>query len=272
MADDDGCSLPINGKKDVSWRFYKNQNFIGYSPEWCDTAQIPAELPLQSLGIWIDPQLFDSLVIEQKDRFPIGLQDTINKHRKISYFQEFSVPPAVDMAIYQVLNCPFTWPSNKLYLESKVLEIISYTLAQLINLNTKSKHAFKFKSGDVERVHHARDLISQDIQNPPKLKELAKRVGLPHPKLNSCFRTLYGTTVYGYIREMRLNRAKLLLNQGNMNVTEVALEVGYSSLSHFARAFKDCFGTLPGYYLREKWSRHSDFSTEEHITQIYSLH
>jgi transcriptional regulator GlxA family with amidase domain len=50
---------------------------------------------------------------------------------------------------------------------------------------------------------------------------------------------------------MRLNKAKALLDDGIMNVTEVAYAVGYSSLSHFAKSFKDYHGAAPGNYLRE---------------------
>jgi AraC family transcriptional activator of pyochelin receptor len=75
-------------------------------------------------------------------------------------------------------------------------------------------------------------------------------VGLSHPKLNYGFREIYGSTIFGYLRELRLNKAKALLDDGTMNVTEVAYEVGYSSLSYFTKAFRDYFGTAPGSYLR----------------------
>ncbi len=94
-------------------------------------------------------------------------------------------------------------------------------------------------------------LVGRDFQNPSRLLELARAVGLPHPKLNFCFREVYGTTVFRYLRELLLNKAKSLLDEGRMNVTEVAYEVGYSSLSHFAKSFKDYHGTAPGNYLRK---------------------
>lgn len=253
------CSSPFSGKSDDCYRFPNNQCFITYSPEFSGTTQVPAGRPFQSLGIWIDPQLFDFFAAEQKDHFPIELRDTIKTHRKQSYFHEFEASPSFDMVIHQVLNCPYTHSLKRLFLESKVLELITCTLAQFINTDMGLEQSSVSKSSDVERVRRAKDLVSRNIQNPPKLQELARIVGLTHPKLNLCFRKIYGTTVYGYIREMRLNQAKLLLNEGHMNVTEVALEVGYSSLSHFAKAFKDCFGTLPGYYLREKSHQHSHF-------------
>ncbi len=90
------------------------------------------------------------------------------------------------------------------------------------------------------------------FQNPPRLLDLAKAVGVSHPKLNSCFREAYGATIFEYLREVRLSRARSILEEGRMNVTEAAFEVGYSSLSHFAKAFREHFGAPPGNYLRSR--------------------
>jgi AraC-like DNA-binding protein len=155
------------------------------------------------------------------------------------------------MAIQQILDCPYQSPLKRLYLESKALELITHSMAQFIALEAALKKNFVLRPQDIESVHHAKKLVGRDFQNPPKLLDLARAVGLPHPKLNFCFREVYGTTVFGYLREMRLNKAKSLLDDGRMNVTEAAYSVGYSSLSHFAMAFKDHFGTAPGNYLRK---------------------
>jgi AraC-like DNA-binding protein len=67
-------------------------------------------------------------------------------------------------------------------------------------------------------------------------------------KLKSGFRETFGTTVFGYVRKLRMDKARSLLEIGDLNVTEAALEAGYCSLGHFAAAFKKRFGTLPGQY------------------------
>ena len=54
----------------------------------------------------------------------------------------------------------------------------------------------------------------------------------------------FGAEVYG----KRLERAAELLRSGKFNVTETALEVGYSSLSHFSHAFHETYGCCPGLY------------------------
>ena len=52
-------------------------------------------------------------------------------------------------------------------------------------------------------------------------------------------------TISRYLRNLRLERAAELLRSGRSNVTEAAMAVGYSSLSHFSKAFAEMFGVCP---------------------------
>ena len=107
------------------------------------------------------------------------------------------------------------------------------------------------QAGDIERIHKAREILICKMDNPPSLLELAKSVGLTHTRLSRGFRNLYGTTVFDYLRRQRLEKGRLLLEQDNMNIAEVAYAIGFSSPSHFARDFLRYFGTQPKLYKRE---------------------
>jgi AraC-like DNA-binding protein len=56
-------------------------------------------------------------------------------------------------------------------------------------------------------------------------------------------------TLQRHLRRLRIEHACEALDSGRMNVTEVALEVGYQSLSHFAKAFRDETGRSPSEWL-----------------------
>lgn len=107
----------------------------------------------------------------------------------------------------------------------------------------------------MDAVVRARELICRQFNPPPALQELARTVGLQHTRINQCFREVYGTTIFNYVKELRLTHAKGLLDQGRINVTEAAFEVGYASPSHFSKAFKSQFGTDPSAYLRQSGHR-----------------
>jgi AraC-like DNA-binding protein len=99
-----------------------------------------------------------------------------------------------------------------------------------------------------ERVDQVRFLLSQNLAAPPSLEELGKKIGCSHFYLSRIFSAQTGQTITQYLRQLRLERAAELLRAREHNVTEVALEVGYNSLSHFSAAFQETFGCCPGLY------------------------
>ena len=98
---------------------------------------------------------------------------------------------------------------------------------------------------DRRNTEIAKERVIKELENPPSLRELARSVGMSHPKLNRCFRQMYGTTVFQYLRNERLNRAREMLEREGLTVTETAYSVGYDSISHFPQAYKKNFGVSP---------------------------
>jgi AraC-like DNA-binding protein len=237
------------------WIMDSGQSSLYYVPASNSSAEAAAKEPILAVSIQMEPWFFDTLLGREIDRIPDDFGDIASGSPNRNYQYTNVITPLMQAVVHQILNCPYHGLTRQLYLEGKAYELIAYKLEQSLSDEKKYQKTFALRPDDIDRVHHARELVRRDIENPPKLLELARAVGLSHPKLNFCFREMYGTTIFGYIREMRLNRAKSLLDEGKMNVTEVAYSVGYSGLSNFAKAFKDYFGTLPGKYLREMSQR-----------------
>jgi len=99
-----------------------------------------------------------------------------------------------------------------------------------------------------ERVEKVVAVLREKLSEPPTLEELGRTVGCSPFHLSRTFSTATGMTIPQYTRQLRLERAAELLKSGRYNVTEAALEVGYSSLSHFSQAFHEAFGCCPGLY------------------------
>jgi AraC-like DNA-binding protein len=99
-----------------------------------------------------------------------------------------------------------------------------------------------------ERVEQVIMLLKQNMAAPPSLEELGKKIGCSHFYLSRIFSARTGRTIPQYLRQLRMERAAELLKSGGHNVTEAAMEVGYSSLSHFSAAFHETFGCCPGLY------------------------
>lgn len=98
---------------------------------------------------------------------------------------------------------------------------------------------------DGKAIQKAMRILQNKLDDPPSLGELANLVGMSVSKLKSLFPKTCGLPPYGYLRKMRMERALLLLSQNGMTVTDVAMEVGYSSISHFTTAFRKEFSIYP---------------------------
>jgi AraC-like DNA-binding protein len=103
----------------------------------------------------------------------------------------------------------------------------------------------RLSAGRVEKVI---TLLRKDLSNPPNLEELGRLAGCSPFYLSRTFSAATGLTIPQYTRQLRMERAAELLRSGEFNVTEAAMEVGYSSLSHFSQAFHETFGCCPGLY------------------------
>lgn len=99
-----------------------------------------------------------------------------------------------------------------------------------------------------ERVEQVIFLLKQNLAEPPTLDELGRKIGCSQFYLSRIFSSQTGRTITQYLRHLRMERAAELLRSGEFNVTEAAMEVGYSSLSHFSAAFHETFGCCPGLY------------------------
>ncbi|WP_052049523.1 helix-turn-helix domain-containing protein [Leptolyngbya sp. KIOST-1] len=155
-----------------------------------------------------------------------------------------SISPTIQLVLQQILNCPYTGSIQQVYLEGKALELIALQTAQWLE-SGPARATQRLKPSDIDRIHQARDLITQRMDDPPSLLELARAVGLNDCTLKRGFRQVFGTTVFGYLRQQRLIKARQLLQDTEMSVAEVTCQVGYSHAGHFAAAFKREFGISP---------------------------
>lgn len=102
---------------------------------------------------------------------------------------------------------------------------------------------------DRDPVKRAIHLLRERLDQPLDLTFIAKEVGVAPHHLSRRVSNETGTTLQRHLRRLRIERACEELDSGKMNVTEVALEVGYQSLSHFAKAFREETGESPSKWL-----------------------
>jgi AraC-like DNA-binding protein len=98
------------------------------------------------------------------------------------------------------------------------------------------------------KLEQAKRIIVDNMLDPLSVAELALQIDLNVYKLKVGFKEMWGTTIFGYLRDMRMEKARFLLSGTHKNVAEVAQEVGYSNPSHFSTAFRKKYGINPHEY------------------------
>jgi len=104
---------------------------------------------------------------------------------------------------------------------------------------------------DLARLRRVRDRIDRDYAQPLDVEALARGEHMSAGHLSREFKRIYGVSPYSYLMTRRIERAKMLLDRGDLSVTEVCFAVGCSSLGTFSTRFAELVGVPPSVYRRD---------------------
>lgn len=134
------------------------------------------------------------------------------------------------------------------YYRIKIFELLLYLEALEISDHEQSPPYF-YKT-QVEKIKAIQSLIVENLDDHFTLEQLSVRFDIPLTNMKICFKGVFGTSIYAYMRSCRMNRAAVLLKTTDYSVARIAGEVGYSSPSKFSAAFRDIMMTSPVDYRR----------------------
>ncbi len=98
------------------------------------------------------------------------------------------------------------------------------------------------------RMLRVKDLIDRNYASPLDLSQLAAAVHVSESHLIRKFRSTFGETPYRYLQRRRIERAMFLLRESEDSVSDICLDVGFSSLGAFSRTFAEIVGEPPTAY------------------------
>ena len=107
------------------------------------------------------------------------------------------------------------------------------------------------------RLLRVRDLMDRAYAGPLDLAALARSAHLSESHFSRSFAEAFGVTPHRYLLTTRLERAKALLRDTDLSVTEVCLRVGFTSLGSFSTQFRRFVGESPSAY---RTHRHDDLA------------
>lgn len=179
---------------------------------------------------------------------PVGIRHLIKSPNEAAYERDRSIQPLMNSVIRQILQCPYQGMVKRAYLESKTIELIALVLDHESSIQRGESNRGPLKPEQIERIYYARELLLKDLSNPPTLEQLAHQVGLNDFLLKQGFHQVFESTVFGQLQTHRLEMAKSLLAEQDINVSKVARLIGYVRPSSFSKAFKQRFGLTPKEY------------------------
>jgi len=160
-----------------------------------------------------------------------------------------TLPEPMDLTLLQLVEslqrCPVFPLAQETWFRCKALELAAQSF---FSQPVADPLCTRRQRAACERAARVRQILTARLVDPPTLQELGRLVGCSPFYLSRQFSDATGLTIQQFLRQARLERAAELLRERSHNVTEAALEVGYSSLSHFTVAFREAFGCCPGLY------------------------
>jgi AraC-like DNA-binding protein len=179
------------------------------------------------------------------DRVPAPFRPIFGSSLGASSTLKLPARADVMTAADQIFFCKYQEPLRHIFLNAKATEILCGVVAQINSLvpgrplqpsSTRSKRA---------AIEAAANIYRRELFNAPTIEQLATRVGLNRNEITKGFREAFGMTPHTYGQSVRMEQARLMLQNGDLSISEVARRIGYEGYSSFSRAYRSHFGKVP---------------------------
>ncbi|PCI51695.1 MAG: hypothetical protein COB49_01170 [Alphaproteobacteria bacterium] len=200
---------------------------------------------LSSVTLHMRPRfLYDSFEINRK-KIPSHLQDVIFGGELSKNIYNFPLSPGIMNNILDLLWMPYEGARRRIFTEAKSAELVCRLFQEIEDdfeaipvlaspANTRKK-----------KILEAQRILVENYKSPPTINDLARQVGLNRSSLCAEFKEILGSTIFDFCQEFRMNKARELLLDRNLQISQVSTLVGYEHATNFTAAFKKKFGFLP---------------------------
>jgi len=189
------------------------------------------------------PQL--SQFISGKNASPANTDVLLRFTKKDSFQKSIPLCCRTRGVIEALVNHKYTGSLENIYVNAQLQMLLLYSMDWISDKEEVLSCRFLNSDTDREKIMMARDILIQSISQPITIKELSRKVAMNECYLKKGFKEMYGTTIFDFYQNQRMEHAKYLLYEKGLNVTDVSMMLGYSSISHFSTAFKKQTGLKP---------------------------
>lgn len=144
----------------------------------------------------------------------------------------------------EMLHCSCHPKFKNIYLRTKITELLILLLSAT-SLGPRSHWKDKEHSVFIQLKH----IISQNLKQNYSIAELAGIAGMNRTKMQTGFKEHFGTTIYAFTLNLKMDKAKALLTgEREVCLKEIAAMLGYKHSHHFSAAFNKRFGVSPSLF------------------------
>lgn len=239
----EGTGYAVTPDRSEDLQVSANEHVLCYAP-YFEGHYILEPAVSRNFGIDIGPAFFERLLSSDLDCL-LRMGDKIAR-KQTAYIAPWPmhITPRQRWVMKEMIHCSYEGHMRQLYYEAKIIELFLMQAQQAESL--MGRKPVQIKAADIEKLHAARQFVHMNMLEPISLQQVARAAGLNDFKLKKGFRELFGTTVFGYLNELKMTHAKRLLQDGGVSVGDIAIDLGYSEPQNFTKAFKRYFGYTPG--------------------------
>lgn len=129
-------------------------------------------------------------------------------------FTKNKITPVIRQILAQIADCTYSGGVRKLYLESKMLELLALYLNESLYETQRISSGVKLSKEDIRSLQLAKRAVATRFPQPPIMSGLYPLICLNEFKLKKGFREMFGNTVPAFVTEQRLQHARQMLEQG----------------------------------------------------------
>lgn len=228
--------------------------------------QLPADLSEVKTAVFLGSTKFDWFFLSEKGTRVKGVNilfdkvwlekflevesvgDMIKKYLslRMSAFNYEPMDMEYKRLLTEILQTDVDPSFETLIIQNRIMLLLERFFTRIFYKMSDMHFDVQISNDDINRVKMVeKELVKDFSAEPPGINRLARLAVMSPSKLKNSFKEIFGLPIGQYFQKHRMNKAKAMLLSRKYSVREVGIEVGYSNLSNFAKAFRKAFDQLP---------------------------
>lgn len=238
----------LKGKsKTISGNFQKTVEFDSYQHNIIYAHHMEGRMEFEGPEMYLfeinlAPEFFKKFLPEHSGLFELFRNSIERQNSALIQTEHNRITQEMYHILNDIIHCNRKGTFKRIYLEAKVSELLLLQLEQFFDNGILPS---SLQKKDIEKMYAVRDYIMNNLAIDNSLNDLAHLVGTNEFTLKKGFKELFGTTVFGFWNDLKMEQAKRMLLDSDLNISEISDSIGYKNPRHFSSAFKRKFNILP---------------------------